>query len=1295
MRGKLLLVRMPVTVLALAAVLAVLVGGGSGVAGPGSVIEGPVSEAWVKRYANGDYWNDAATDIAVDSSGYVYVTGGSEGNGTLHDYLTIKYEPDGDIATGWPQRYDNPAEHGQDVAYAIAVDGSGNVYVTGRSWGGDDPGDTNWDYLTIKYEPDGDIATGWPRRYNNDYLDLNGSDKAWDIAVDSSGNVYVTGTSDYPGPALTYGYLTIKYKPDGTYATGWPRRGPACFIESQQASASALALDGSGNVYVTGTCNNGGWRGNDFHTVKYKTDGSIWWAEQWNNPVDSSSDHAVDIALDGSGNVYVTGRSQDVPSAPAEYNYATVKYDSNGNEKWAKLYDGPASGDDQAWAIAVDGSGNVYVTGESQGSGTGYDYATIKYNSSGNIPSGWPKRWNNAAENGDDWANDIAVDSSGNAYVTGVSDGGSGTGDDYVTIRYLSDGTQRWMARYDGDGSGEDQPWHITLGSEASPFVYVTGHSFGGGSAENDYATIKYGQYLQLAFVGSVVIWDIPTIFEVCPDCYPFLTLTKDGSKGSGKGMWDLLCHQTDVAMSSRPISPDDPQDAVDNGFCTENQVLCLGLWTSSAYLNTNAPTDLGQDISAEVTTDGGGNWVAVWYSNDYLDDTIGTDYDILVARSTDNGATWTAPAALNTNAATDSGNDWDPQVTTDGAGNWVAVWYSDDDMGGTIGVDGDILVARSTDNGATWTAPACLNTNCATDSGSGGGASEDEYPQVTTDAAGNWVALWDSTENLDLDADTVGDIGTDTDILMARSTDNGTTWTAPAALNTNASTDSGEDIRPQVTTDGGGNWVAVWESNDTLGEGDIGTDYDILVADSTDNGATWSAPYALNTNAATDSGEDEYPQVTTNAAGNWVAVWQSYDDLGSTIGTDADILVARSTDNGVSWTAPAALNTNAASDSGIDGRPQLTTDGAGNWVAVWESNENLGGTIGTDADILVARSTDNGATWTAPAALNTHAASDSGADLWAQVTTDGAGNWVAAWMSSDDLDGAIGTDWDGLVARWRYPESIQECFDEWIDEWLFGHDGICPVVKDTMTCIDSISLSDLEAIYEDSTNTLTWHDIEAGCPANDVVPRAMTLDDAGSGTRASLHEIVDISDALEETTITATGLARLEGGSDMAAAVAGSDWEIGYLDLGSRAASGIKTLSVDPDGPGPEPPVECSPGNVADSTYPISRTLQYYTLKPEIDPDYPINGAVTQEGTDFAFTKDGQEVMEQQGFASIAPDWDVNVSEVADIADIVLIGLQWDWSGTPGYIREDVNNDGNVNVSDVVMFGLDWGNSW
>jgi len=427
-------------------------------------------------------------------------------------------------------------------------------------------------------------------------------------------------------------------------------------------------------------------------------------------------------------------------------------------------------------------------------------------------------------------------------------------------------------------------------------------------------------------------------------------------------------------------------------------------VFSDPAPLNTNAGSDSGDDEPPQVTTDGAGHWVAVWHSDDTLGGTVGTDDDILVARSTDNGATWTAPVPLNTNAGTDSGHDRSPKVTTDGAGRWVAVWDSGENLGGTIGTDCDILVARSTDNGATWTAPAALNTNAGSDSGS------DYCPHVATDGAGKWVAAWYSSDTLG------ATIGTDNDILVARSTDNGATWTAPAALNSNAGSDSGHDYTPQVTTDGLGHWVAVWWSDDDLG-GTIGSDRDVLVARSTDNGANWTTPAALNTNAATDSGSDYYPEVTTDGAGHWVAVWDSSDSLGGTIGTDYDVIVARSTDNGANWTAPVALNTNAGTDSGSDFDGQMTTDGAGRWAAVWYSSDDLGATIGTDYDILETRSTDNGATWTAPAALNTNAGTDSGADECPQIATDGAGHWLVVWDSNDNLGSTIGTDYDVLVA--------------------------------------------------------------------------------------------------------------------------------------------------------------------------------------------------------------------------------------------------------------------------------------
>src|SRR5688572_6016919 len=113
-------------------------------------------------------------------------------------------------------------------------------------------------------------------------------------------------------------------------------------------------------------------------------------------------------------------------------------------QEWVARYNGPGNNFDDAQVVAVDESGNVYVTGSSTGIGTGLDYATIKYNSAG--VQQWEARYNGSG-NSSDLAIVLAVDASGNVYVTGSS-AGIGTGDDYTTIKYNAAGVQQWEARY-------------------------------------------------------------------------------------------------------------------------------------------------------------------------------------------------------------------------------------------------------------------------------------------------------------------------------------------------------------------------------------------------------------------------------------------------------------------------------------------------------------------------------------------------------------------------------------------------------------------------------------------------------------------------------------------------------------------------------------------------------------------------------------------------------------------------------------------------------------------------------
>jgi len=375
-------------------------------------------QAWVQTYEGPANDWDQARAVAVDRSNNVIVTGYSSGSGK--DYATFKYSSAG--VPLWTNRYDS-SPNGQDYAVAVAVDANDDVIVTGYS----EPAIAlldDADYVTIKYSSAG--VPLWTNRYNGP-----GSlgDRPSAIAVDASNAVLVTGFSW--GDGGSDDYATVKYSSAGVPL--WTNRydGPS----NGEDLATAVAVDGNNDVLVTGYSagENPVTDDADYLTIKYSSEGLPLWTNRYSGPGDSR-DEARAIAVDRNNNVIVTGNSSG-----KTYDYATVQYSSAGAPLWTNRYNGPGNGDDYATAVAVDGHNNVIVTGYSPGIEGDYDYATLQYSSAG-VPL-WTNRYNGEG-NVVDYSYAVAVDSSNNIIVTGQSDY------TFATIKYSSAGVPLWTESF-------------------------------------------------------------------------------------------------------------------------------------------------------------------------------------------------------------------------------------------------------------------------------------------------------------------------------------------------------------------------------------------------------------------------------------------------------------------------------------------------------------------------------------------------------------------------------------------------------------------------------------------------------------------------------------------------------------------------------------------------------------------------------------------------------------------------------------------------------------------------------
>jgi Beta-propeller repeat len=337
----------------------------------------------------GSATGDDAFGLDVDRAGNIYVAGYFSGNMALAgtdlnnqgglDVYVAKYDNAGNAL--WARQAGGASP---DVAYAVAVDGTGNnVYVAGR-FGGTATFGTNTlnsaaiqNLFLAKYDREGNIL--WARQASG-----SGYEFARRIVLDESGGVYLAGA--FQGPITFDGntihpvgqgdMLLAKYDSSGNFI--WARHsGGASFY----AEAYGLARDGAGNLFVTGQFANSITFGanvlaskgsDDLFLTKYDNSGNLLWARSGGG---TGKDWGWAVATDKSGNSFVTGYFSGTATfsgtqliSSGSMDIFLAKYDPSGNLLWIRQ--GGGAGDDEGYGLTVDPDGNVVVTGWFTGAAT-------------------------------------------------------------------------------------------------------------------------------------------------------------------------------------------------------------------------------------------------------------------------------------------------------------------------------------------------------------------------------------------------------------------------------------------------------------------------------------------------------------------------------------------------------------------------------------------------------------------------------------------------------------------------------------------------------------------------------------------------------------------------------------------------------------------------------------------------------------------------------------------------------------------------------------------------------------
>lgn len=450
---------------------------------------------WYKTYSGSGFSGGQMMDVELDIHGNVIVTGFISNSTTSFDWITIKYDPLGNVI--WTKTQ-NGSSNGNDSGVSLVTDSASNVYVCGYKTNGtadgdafiisyDSLGNTRWtntyngtdnyhdsygkiklfnnklyvtgkanslstgeDVLTRAYSSTGSIL--WTQLFSGVMVDVG-----LDLVLDSTGNVFVGAYSMEMISSTTYGN-TIKYDNAGNLI--WERP------ETQHIRS--IFLDSNEDVLVTGYIDLLGGT-TDIATIKYDQSGTTIWSRNFHGGFRNEEDEVADMRVDSDGNTIVGGKT-DV--APVGNSWVICKINSAGVTEWVRTFSGsnPSPTQDRLQVLELDNDNNI-IAGGWASTGPHSDATVVKYDTNGNLL--WTYIYDvGVPSGGSSWVNDLYIDSLDNIYFTGRAS--TGAGDEVYVVKLDASGILQWARTYNGAyPGGNDKGYNIIVDDLGN--VYIAG----------------------------------------------------------------------------------------------------------------------------------------------------------------------------------------------------------------------------------------------------------------------------------------------------------------------------------------------------------------------------------------------------------------------------------------------------------------------------------------------------------------------------------------------------------------------------------------------------------------------------------------------------------------------------------------------------------------------------------------------------------------------------------------------------------------------------------------------------